>query len=350
MNIERQKKVDQNKRWIIIALNSTSIALAHKIEQAYRGQIKIDIQTSLKDVDEQIFRTYSACIYIIAMGIVVRHIAPYIRHKQIDPAVICIQSLGEYVIPVLSGHLGGANALAVELAEILGAKPIITTASDLFHATAMDLFAEKHQLVIDDFEDAKTITALLIEKKWVELIIESSLILDSSEIKDLNVVNHVTNRAEGLVIISNRNKRAIAKDIKVDLPNLHLIPQNLVIGIGCKKNTSFSEINNFLKECLEACGLDQRAIGKIASIELKKDEAGILQLSRKFNISFITYSQEDIKKIEKQFPISAFVKETIGVGSVSMPAGFLASKGGRCLMQRKAYKGITLSIWEESLC
>lgn len=350
MNIERQKKVNQNKRWVIIALNSTTIALAHKIEQAYRGRINIDIRTSLKEVDGHMFRSYSAFIYIMAMGIIVRHITPFLKDKRIDPAVICVQSLGEYVIPVLSGHLGGANALAIELAETLDAKPVITTASDLFGTTAMDLFAEKHQLVIGDFEDAKTITALLIEKKYVELINESSLILDLSEIHDLNLVNHVTNQSEGLVIISNRNKNALAGDMQCELPQLRLIPQNLVIGIGCKKHTSFSDINNFLKKCLEECGLDQRAIGKIASIELKKDEGGIHQLSRKLNIPFITYHQEDIKKLEERFPISAFVKETIGVGSVSMPAGFLASKGGTCLMQRKAYKGITLSIWEEALC
>jgi cobalt-precorrin 5A hydrolase len=350
MNIERQKKVDQNKGWLIIALNSTTIALAHKIEQANRGRINIDIRTSLKDMDGKSFRAYSALIYIMAMGIVVRSIAPYIQDKRIDPAVICIQSLGEYVIPVLSGHLGGANALAIKLAETLDAKAIITTASDLFQTTAMDLFAEKHQLVIDDFEDAKIITALLIEKKCVELINESSLLLELPETHDLKQVDHVTNRSEGLVIISNRHKKVLASDIQGELPQLHLIPQNLVVGIGCKKNKPFSEINTFLKTCLEDCGLDQRAIGKIASIDLKKDEAGILQLSRKLNVPFITYSQEDIKKIEEQFPISAFVKESIGVGSVSMPAGFLASKGGLCLMQRKAYKGITLSIWEEALC
>ena len=350
MNIERQKTVNPNKRWAIIALNSTTMRLAKKIKNQHSANVNIDLFSSLKPIDQNVFESYSAIIYIMAMGIVVRHIAPYIKDKRVDPAVICVQSLGEYVIPVLSGHIGGANALSIELARTLDAQAVITTASDLFHTTAMDLFAEKYQLIVDSFDEAKRITAMLIEKKSIGLINKTGINLYSEDIRAFKEIHQDVDNVKGIVIITNQNEKAYLEGIECNKPILKLIPQNIILAVGCKKNKVGREIKKFIEACLQEVELDQRAIKKIVSIDLKAKEQGLIEVSQWFDVPFITYSNEEIRTVEDQFPSSPFVKETIGVGSVSMPTGYLASKKGRCIMERRASNGMTLSIWEEAQC
>lgn len=335
-------------KWAIVVLNKRTVDDALDIQRKCKGiadihiytlpkyqvdQVKV-IEGGLKAFNKTLFSEYKVIIYMMAMGIIVRDIAPYIRHKSLDPAVVCISPDGSYVIPVLSGHLGGANHIANILAAQIGGAPVITTASDVFDKIAVDLLAKAHNLVIDNYEDAKILTAMIINDDKVD-------ILSDIPIQGIETVTELTNATKGVIRITNRTNESY------DIPTATLLPKNIVIGIGARRDTPYHEINTFLNECLAKYQISRKAIVRLASIDLKVDEAGILALQEKLGVEYVVYSAEQLSQLENQFEQSTFVKKVTGVGAVSMPSGYLASNKGICLAKKIAKNGITISIWEE---
>lgn len=326
-------------KWAVLTLNKKSISQARKLKEFY----DCDIYTMDKYLEEGlipykngfkksmpfIFKQYDVIIGIMAMGIIVRDITPHSKHKSIDPAVLCLSITGKYIIPVLSGHLGGANEIALDISRNLEAEPVITTASDLLNKKAVDLIAKERGLIIDSFKDAMDITARMINDEKIEIV----------EDKDLGTFS--TKGVDGLIYIGNK----VNNNFKI--PSVSLISKNIVIGIGAKKDTPYIHIRTFLDKVLLENNISIKAVKLLSSIDLKKDENGILELSKTLNVPYKTYSSEDILPIENKFEFSDFVKKITGVGSVSMPSGYLGSNKGKCLVKRVADNGVTISVWEE---
>ncbi|KEI98930.1 cobalamin biosynthesis protein CbiG [Clostridium botulinum A2B3 87] len=291
---------------------------------------------NFKEIVKKSFQDYDAIIFINSTGIAVRAIAPFIQSKDKDPAVIVIDSTGKYVISLLSGHLGGANELTEKIAKNIGAEPIITTATDNLNIKAPDIIAKENNLVIEDLKKAKDIAALLVNGQKVAFIDEEDLVnFPKGYTYDIE-------SAKGIVFVTN--KLHVDEAFLNNKCILKLIRKNIVLGIGCRKNYDDITMKENVIKVLKEENIDLKSINSIVSVEIKKDENAIKELSKFLGCPFITYSIEEIKKVEHKFKGSDFVRKTIGVGSVCEPS--IELKGGKIIKEKQKLTGMTLAIGE----
>ncbi len=310
-------------------------ATCYTIEKWANDQQKA-IPGRLQHFCSLLFEDYDAIVFIMATGIVVRSIAPWIKDKTTDPAIIVIDDAGNNVISLLSGHLGGANALTLQIADWIQAHSVITTSSDVNKLPSVDMLAQQNGLLIDSMDDAKHITAMIINKQKV-------VIEDKSGIIENYILPDIEGDSEGKIIISYK------KEIDSEVPFVKLISKNLHVGIGCKRDTNPDNLSQFLKDVCEKLNIDQRAICSINSIQIKANEPAILNLIDTLNCKNTFFSTEELQKVDDLFEGSAFVKEVVGVASVSTTAAYLAgNQKGKFLIKKKAKNGMTISIFQES--
>lgn len=298
---------------------------------------------------QQAFSQYSALVFIAATGIVVRVIAPLLSDKLHDPAVVVMDERGEHVISLLSGHLGGANDLTRQLAGILGADPVITTATDVNHLAALDTLAATLDATLKDFRLAvKTVNQMLVSNQRVGLWWDADF-ASSAALYDTRGFIAVENlealpELDALVCVTLRNKLP-----SQTIPLFKLVPKRIVAGIGCRRDTSPQIVAELLNQHLLENHFDPLALRAIGSIALKKDEPALLELARSLQIPFNIYSVDQLALHEQRFPASEFVRATVGVGSVSQPAAWLMSDGklvGNTLKQQ----GVTITLGVSDRC
>lgn len=296
------------------------------------------IEPDLKTLTGQLFSESDALIFIMASGIAVRMISPFLKSKDSDPAVIVMDDQGTWVIPLLSGHIGGANALARELAVHTGAQAVVTTATDGKGLTAVDMLALDNNWVITNLEAAKRATAALLEGKRIEVI--SWHPLTESLPPGYESVPALTDADDRWRIVVTPYTYQ-PRDNEV-----WLIPRCITLGMGCRKGVDNQAVFDLVLHGLVELSVDRRAVARIASIDIKAEEPALIALSKALQVPFVTYSAEELSRVAPGFQNSEFVKHTTGVGAVSEPAGCLAS-GGTCILPKRAAKGVTLSIWED---
>ena len=273
------------------------------------------------------FRTKNALVFIGAAGIAVRAIAPFVKDKKTDPAVIVIDEKGSFVIPLLSGHIGGANELARKIASQIGAMAVITTASDVNNLPAIDEFAAKNNLSINDMKLAKDFAARLLAKDNLLSQAES----DYAKVPGRNNLDNEEISPEF----------SISVYIKNDI--LSLIPKCLVLGIGCKKGKSIEELKNFVFETLKSYKIDIRSLVQISSVYQKKDEKAIISLAEDLKLPFVTFSAEELNSVSQKVSHSDFVENTLGTDNVCERAVF-ASGADELLLPKTARNGMTLAV------
>ena len=277
---------------------------------------------------EKTFNEYDLHIFVAATGAVVRIIDGKFRSKDTDPAVITVDDHANFVISLLSGHLGGANEECERIADGIGAIPVITTASDVGRKIAVDIFSQKIKAKLEDLEEAKRVTSLIVNGEKVSLHLPK------------NIVTHDENSA-GAIVVSNRKNIEISK----------IIPQNIFIGIGCKRGTAKEHIVEKLKYAMDKQNLELSSIKMAASAWVKSDETGLLEAMSELGIPIKFFDKEEILKYENLIEEkSEFVKKTIGVYGISEPCAFMASSGkGKFLVKKMKLDGMTLSIFEDDL-
>lgn len=296
--------------------------------QKFQIENTITIDNFTETLNEK-FKDYDAHIFIMATGIVVRKISNLIKSKDIDPAVIVIDEAGNFCISLLSGHLGGANELTNILAKYLNLIPVITTSSDISGKIAVDTISQKLKSKIDNLEKAKNVTALIVDGKNVDLLLPKNVF-----------VKEINSSSSGLIINSNKKNIEISR----------IYPKNIILGIGCRKNILEENIKNAVNEVLTKNNIAIESVKKIASIDIKKDEKGLLDFAKNLNVDLEFIESEKIKKVEEQFKKSTFVLKNVGVSSVSAPAAFLASnKNGKFIEEKFILNGVTVSIYEEEI-
>ena len=267
----------------------------------------------------QRWNDFDAFVIIGAMGICVRTIAPYVKDKHEDPAVVCVDSTGLNVISVLSGHVGGANDLARRLSDITGATPVITTATDVNDSFSIDEFARDNHLTIRNKDKIKSVSGKVLRGEPIRISIE-----DFPPQGDCDVV---------------------ISDEEIAGEGLWLSPKRYVLGIGCKKGKSCEEIEALVSKALEQCGIDYSDIGAFGSIDLKAKEEGFIELSRRHRIPFVTFSSEMLLKAKGEFTASEFVKETTGVDNVCERAAvLLTGNRGKLVLGKQAAEGVTVAV------
>lgn len=285
----------------------------------------------------KIFLKYNELIFIMACGIVVRSIAPYLISKDKDPAVLVMDEKGNFVISLLSGHLGGANKLCYELAEEIGARPVITTATDLNEKPSFDLIAKRNNLLIENLGELKFISSELLHNKEIGLISDLPVEGEQPGV----VVNSIAVPEMGIVVSNRTNVRHSFSKV------LLLRPRNLILGFGCRKGISKDEIEEAVLDFMNKAEKTIHSVKTIASVSLKQYEPGLLEFCEDYNIDSEFFSDDEIKNAKGEFTHSDFVESIVGVGSVAEPCSILGGKNALLIVKKSLYKGITLALAEE---
>ena len=300
------------------------------------------IRGSLKEWTAARFGDSDVILFVGAAGIAVRSIAPYVRSKALDPAVLVMDETCRFVIPILSGHLGGANEMARWLSEAFGAQSVITTATDVSGRFAVDVFAKEHGLTLSDMTKAKRISAAVLEGKCIlfrsDIPIEGELPEDLITARDMETASGLRDRDLAPVSIS------VTYRSNPDPNVLLLIPKVLSIGIGCKRGIPAEDLKAFVEETLEENHLHPAAVEKICSIDRKQDEEGLIVLSREFGVPFVCYSADTLMALDGTFHSSEFVRAHTGADNVCERSAVAGSGGGTLIAARKAAEGMTIAV------
>lgn len=289
-----------------------------------------------KDIYRERFSSMDALIFIGACGIAVREIAPYLVSKKTDPAVLCIDEKMQFVIPLLSGHIGGANDLARRLAAALGASAVITTATDVNGKFAVDAWAAKNECAISSMPLAKKVAAEILER-------DVPLVSDFP-IKGV-LPGGIVEKTQGAlgIVIGYCTKEPFAE-------TLRLTPRVLRVGIGCRRGTAQETVEAAVAAVLSAHQLDPSAVKGVYSIDLKQQEAGLLAACAKHNWPTVFYTAEELRSVPGEFTDSPFVQEMTGVGNVCERAAMRGAE--KLLVKKTAVDGVTVAVaaehWEVS--
>lgn len=334
------------KRTAIFAYSDRGCALAKKIAKLYQDAPIYSTEklasrngvNGLKSVCgsmETFFLQKELLIFVGATGIAVRAIAPFVKSKATDPAVICCDEGGNFVISLLSGHIGGANEEARWLAEQIGGTAVVTTATDVNHRFALDEWAAKNGFVISSLKRAKDVAAEILRQ-------DIPLLSDFPVIGGLPQGTFLAEQGETGIFISCRSENPFPHGVS-------LIPPVCYLGIGCRKGVPKEKLLPFIDGVLSQNRIDKRALAGIASIDLKKEEQGLLGAAKDLGLPVSFYSAEELRGLPGEFSASNFVKSVTGVDNVCERSAFLASGNGKKLVGKTAYEGMTAALYQREI-
>ncbi len=308
-------------------------------EKCQKAQI-LSVQQRISEWAGQQLARKNAILFIGACGIAVRAIAPHITDKLHDSPVLVMDEQGRFIIPILSGHMGGANELAVYFAEKMGGTPVITTATDINNKFAVDLFAKKNNLSIANKEGIAKVSSKVLTGENVTIAIEPGHVREGSRFPTyLHEVCYPPRQRVDIVITSENTNFDAAILLK---------PREYVIGMGCRKGKEAEKVEALIQQSLKGLGISEMQVLALASIDQKSEEEGLLAWSRKENIPFLTYSAKQLQEVKGDFHKSVFVKETVGVDNVCERAALKACEdareAGRLVLEKHAWDGMTIAI------
>ena len=309
----------------LTAFTARGRALASMLAAALGGELREESRP-LADWTAESFTACDALIFVGAAGIAVRSIAPHIRSKAADPAVLCVDESGRWVIPLLSGHLGGANALARRVAEITGGEAVITTATDVNGVFAVDLWAKRQGMAVLQPEQIKKVSAKLLRGEEISIDSHFPVSGDAPE--------RVRTGTDGDVIVSFRPAASGA---------LLLAPRVLTLGIGCKRGTEAGTLEAVFAALCKERKILPEAVERAATIDIKRDEAGLLRFCEAHGWTLDFYSAEKLRNAPGDYSASAFVERTVGVDNVCERAAALAA-GGASVERKFARSGVTFAL------
>lgn len=355
-------------------LSRRKVTLYTKCSRYTAEDLKVQrVKESLQVWTAQRMAEGDALLFIGACGIAVRAIAPNLTDKLHDVPVLVMDEEGQYVIPILSGHVGGANELARELADLIDARPVITTATDVQKKFAVDLFAKRNHLEIMNKDGIAKVSAKALAGEQLTIAVraqniecyhpkfcevceedfteaENPLLREASMHKQdqevcgveppLRLVPYVKNQQIDIVVSEmSDNKNAL----------IWLRPKRYVVGMGCRKNKASEELLAFYQETLEQAMVEPGEVYALASIDKKKDEPGLLAISERMRIPFFTYTAEELNRVGACVHSSEFVKAQVGVDNVCERAA-LAGYGanGTLIYEKHAFDGMTIAIAERN--
>lgn len=321
----------ENSHIYIVSNKNNNLNIDNEKENVFLVKDKLSVLV------ENLFKEYQYIIFIMATGIVVRVIAPYINSKFSDPAILVTDEKGSNIISLLSGHMGGANEMTLHISKLINSNPVITTATDVNKKSSLDMIAKKLDAHIDDFrENVKDVNAMLVNNQEVGIYIDGDYDIDTRGFKVLNSIENIDD-LEKIVIVTN--KKEIIKKSSV----IKVIPRNLVVGIGCRRNTDSLLLQESLNDLLHQYNIDIKSIKQIGSIDIKHDEKAIIDLASNLGIEFTTICAEEISKVDYLFDKSEFVKKNVGVYCVAEPVAHILSNGN-LIIEKHKYRGITISV------
>jgi len=324
----------------ILPVTGAGLSLGQKIAKAFpkaRLYLPADLKDGgLKKAAKEAWKTRTPLVFISASGIAVRTIAPYVLDKASDPAVVFMDEAGRFVVSLLSGHLGGANSLAVEIARILGSTPVVSTATDLRGLPCIEDVAKEFSFAIEDTRSIKRVNSEILKGGRIIVIDEdrerrSAL---KEAFKDGPFVFRKTAPKRGAGVIA-----LVSASTNVAPPvSLVLRPKDIAVGIGCRRGVPLKEIKAAVEKAFKDAGLSTSSIAKVATIDIKRDEQGLTGYARSLGLEIEFFKAEELEREMKGFKRSRFVFDTTGAGGVAEPSALLSS-GGKKLCIRKMKTG-----------
>lgn len=285
-----------------------------------------------RDFYGRLFGSVDAMIFVSSCGIAVRQIAPHVRDKKTDPAVICVDELGKFVISLLSGHIGGANALALQIAECLHSVPVVTTATDINGKFSVDAWAARNGCQISSMKAAKSVSARILEQPVPMLCrfpIRTALPAGVQE----------GSQGDLGIVLSWQEEEPFGETLRLIPPVLHL-------GIGCRKGISQEAVTHAVEQVLKEYSIDRRAVKCAASIDLKAQEQGLLGFCADAGIPITFYTAQELQQVPGEFTKSQFVSSITGVDNVCERSAMLGAD--RLIVKKTACNGVTVAVAEEN--
>ena len=351
---------NRSKKFAIWAITANGVDITKKILAKFpdadvflsgklpANEIQATVFDGLADAISEQFRRYEGHIFIMATGIVVRMIASLIQSKVKDPAVLVVDDHGLHVISLLSGHIGGANALAINVAECIGANPVITTATDVNQTPAIDVLATEKQLYIENPQAIKTVNMSLLKSERIGLHDPyeclKGLVPGSAPWSGLGAKDGSLKDDESANMILKA--RVFIDDVQVKLPpqTLVLRPPTLMAGIGCNRNTAMQEMQELLERAFAQFHLSPHSLAGLASIRLKADEAGLLALAEELDLPLKFYDREELNQVKTIENPSLMVEKHVGVKSVCEAAAILAAQNGTLVVPKQTTRNVTIAV------
>jgi len=303
----------------------------------------------LKSLVQNAFSDSTALVFIGAAGIAVRSIAPFIKGKEKDPAVVVMDEKARFVLSLLSGHLGGANRLASEIASLIGATPVVTTATDINNLPCIEDLALRFNLAIENPRAIKHLNSAILSGGPV-------LIIDSRMDRLRAMREFMNKRVKGIFLFKSSLPASIKAEaaaiisprLNVTLPPgprtraLILRPREFVVGLGCRRDTPESAIKKAVDSALKSRGISPLAVGSLATIDIKASEKGLTGFAKSRGLEIDFYSADELNKMATKK--SAFVMRTTGARGVSEPAALLSSGAKRLWMKKQKSLRVTVAV------
>jgi len=317
----------------ILALTTEGKCLAERLSSQLPDCHVVTVFTRIAETIGEVWCEYQGIICIMATGIVVRSIAPLLQDKSSDPCIVVVDQKGQFAISLLSGHLGGGNELAVQVAAITGGQPVITTASDVTGCTSLDLWAQRNGLIVTDRKRLTEKSAKLVNGAILTVYSDLPLIdLPHDLIPDKNP------DTADIVISCNKDMTS---------SGLCCIPEVLYLGVGCNRGTVVADIETSFMELCDIHRLDRRAVAGIGSIDVKADEPGILDFARKRAIEPCFFTRDELNAVG-DVSYSAAVMKAVGAQGVAEPAALLAAglhgHEAQLIITKMKWKDVTLAV------
>lgn len=295
------------------------------VPQRWATEVDGTPYTTLDQWTKEMWHSGDALIFIGATGIGVRAIAPYVKDKFTDPAVLAVDELGRYTVPLLSGHVGGGNKLAVTVAKILGGTPVISTATDLQGVFAVDVWAKEQGLVLHHRTLAKEISATLLEGGQVGFASDFGHPCPQGLTQEQVPL--------GIWVTDTGGTPPF-------LRTLSLSHRGFTLGIGCRRGVSQETIAQVVTQALGEYPLS--GVTQVATIDIKGQEVGLLDFCQRHQLPLVTFSAQELAQAEGEFTPSAFVAQTVGVDNVCERAATLA--GGELMIKKFPKDGVTVAL------
>lgn len=337
-----------------ISLNHLDCHVFYPEKFAQGDEVELGIHllrdNRISELISEIFHEYRSIIGILSLGAMVRLIAPLLVDKKTDPAIVVVDDKAKHVVSVLSGHLGGANQLACEIAEILGANPVITTASDVGHTIAVDLLGRRLGFEIENFACVKKASAAIVNEEMIHIIQESGEQGWWPDDKPLpNNIRLFYSLREALLqpfgaalVITHR---LLSKQENQLLGECCVVyrPKVIVVGIGCNRGTSAGEIEQAIGDVLSQAQISLKSIRNMATIDIKQDEQGLLEVCNLHGWRLETFRANELNTVKLSNP-SEMVYKYVGAYGVSEPAARLSSRAESSIIEKVKHGNVTISV------
>lgn len=320
-------------------------ARAYLPDRYASGSAVIAYTGPVADLTASLFSSATGIVFVLAAGAVVRLVAPHLRDKRVDPAVVCVDDAGRFAIALLSGHAGGANALATDVASAIGATSVITTASESHGLPVADLIGQPFGWRIEHPEGLKALAAALVNGDRVALLQEAGepdwhdAPLPAWVTRYLDMPSLVAANPPTAIIISDRIHGAAERTGWVTYR-----PRSLALGIGCSRGVSEQEIAALVDQTLAAHDLSPGSAAAVASVDLKADEAGLLAFVHQRGLELHVYPARVLDSVPNQAHSSVIVKAAVGTRGVCEPAALLLAGATQLLVPKQKSRMATVAV------